>query len=79
MPTSDYTVIDKQTQLSAVNARIRDLERQRLDIEMRVIAPALGETGNQVDNDNLARLDTSLTVLRERAQELSGATGAPTA
>jgi hypothetical protein len=72
--STDYIAIDEKTQLVSVENRIRELERQRLDIELRVAAPGVGEYSNSTDHENLARLDESLKILHDRRDSLKPAT-----
>lgn len=68
----DYQVLDEDVQKTAVEARIRDLERQHLEVSLRVEAPSVGEGQNEYDKNNLARLDESLNVLYAKRDAFNG-------
>lgn len=75
----EYTQIDNATRLAAVQARIRDLETQYMQLELRVQAPDINTPPGNMDAQNLERLGASLTTLHTMEAELSGQTPAPAA
>lgn len=75
----DYTQIDPQTRLVAVRARIRELENQYMQLELRVQAPDLNTPPGNMDSQNLQRLEQSLTTLHTMEAELEGQSPAPAA
>lgn len=74
-----YTNLDSNTQLAIINARIRDLETQQLQLALRVQAPAPGDQVSPIDQDNLTQLETSLATLRDMADKLTNPPAAPPA
>jgi hypothetical protein len=66
----DYTQIEPQQRLTAVQARIRDLEGQYMNLELRVQAPDVNTAPGNMDTQNLGRLEASLTTLHTMEAEL---------
>lgn len=74
MSTTDaptYTQLDSNTQLSLINGRIRDLESQRLQLQLRIQAPAPGEVISDADTAAATELDKSLAYLRSLASSVA--------
>lgn len=69
----DYQTLDKVTQANAIKDRIRDLERQHLQISLRVNAPDLSAPVNEMDRGNMELLESSLDTLNTMLRDLQAA------
>lgn len=74
----DYTQVDPATRLAAVQNRIRELETQYMNLELRVQAPDVNTPPGNMDAQNLERLGSSLSTLRSMEAQLKGESPAAT-
>lgn len=61
----EYTQLTKESQKGAIRARIKDLETQHMQLNLRVNAPDINMPINEQDAQNLQQLETSIATLRE--------------
>ena len=77
MADIQYTQLDPQSRLMAVQNRIRDLETQYQQIQLRVEAPDVNNPMNPADPQNLQKLANSLNVLHGMETEINGEINPP--
>lgn len=62
--TPQYTQLDSVTYLNMIRQRIRDLEVQFAQLNLRINAPAPTDVITEQDRQNLSQLQTSLDYLK---------------
>ena len=77
MADIQYTQLDPQSRLMVVQNRIRDLEMQYQQIQLRVEAPDVNNPLNVADPQNLQKLANSLEVLRNMEEKINAEINPP--
>lgn len=79
MADIQYTQLDPQTRLQEVRNRIRLIETQYQQIQLRVEAPDINNPANPNDQQNMQTLTSSLETLHKMESDIEAEVSAPAA